>query len=240
MSCDASYDYTSCKNGCLSDVNNYRAIAIPTAISKIFEGVIAEQFYSAEECDKYQFGFKAKHSTAMCTSVFKQTVDYYRNRGSHVFAGFVDFVKAFDYVNHWKQFLKLLQDKVDANIVSMMAYWYASQHLCVKWLSTFSRFFTTTNGTRQRGILSPYLFSIYIRQLLGDVVQSRCGCCICDMMLNILAYADDLVLLAPSWRAMQDLLHLLSKLSISIDMTCSTKKTVCMVFLAKAAFKNSG
>ena len=53
------------------------------------------------------------------------------------------------------------------------------------------------------------------------------------MMLNVLAYADDLVLLAPSWRAMQDLLHLLSKLSISIDMTCSTKKTVCMVFQPK-------
>ena len=185
MSCDASYDYTSCKNGCLSDVNNYRAIAIPTAISKIFEGVIAEQFYSAEECDKYQFGFKAKYLTAMCTSIFKQTVDYYRNRGSHVFACFVDFVKAFDYVNHWKLFLKffLLQDKVDVNIVSMMAYWYASQQLCVKWLSTFSRLFTTTNGTRQGGILSPYLFSRYIRELLGDAVQSRCGCCIGGMML---------------------------------------------------------
>jgi len=30
-----------CKNGCLSDVNNYRAIAISTAISKIFDGVIS-------------------------------------------------------------------------------------------------------------------------------------------------------------------------------------------------------
>ena len=55
----------------------------------------------------------------------------------------------------------------------------------------------------------------------------------CGMMLNVLAYADDLVLLAPSWRAVQDLLHLLNKLSISIDMTCSTKKTVCMIFQPK-------
>ena len=222
-----------CKTGCLSDVNNYRAIAISTALSKIFEGVIAERFYSADECDKYQFGFKAKHSTAMCTSVFKQTVDYYRNRGSHVFACFVDYVKAFDYVNHWKLFLKLLQDDVDVNLVSMMAYWYANQQLCVRWISTFSQFFTTTNGTRQGGILSPYLFSRYVRDLLDEVVQSRCGCCIGDVMLNVLAYADDLVLLAPSWRAMQDLLHLLDRLSKSIDMTCSTKKTVCMVFQPK-------
>jgi len=129
-----------CKNGCLSDVNNYRAIAISTAISKMFEGVIAEQFYSVEECDNYQFGFKAKHSNAMCTNVFKQTVDYYRNRGSHVFACFVDFVKAFDYVNHWKLFLKLLQDNVDANIVSMMAYWYANHQRCVKCYLLFHAF----------------------------------------------------------------------------------------------------
>jgi len=33
--------------------------------------------------------------------------------------------------------------------------------------------------------------------------------------------------------AVQDLLHLLNKLSIGIDMTCSTKKTVCMVFQPK-------
>jgi len=73
-----------------------QAIATSAAISKIFEGVIAEQFYSVEESYNHQFGSKAKHSTAMCTSVFKQTVDYYRNRGSHVFACFVAFVKAFD------------------------------------------------------------------------------------------------------------------------------------------------
>ena len=71
-------------------------------MSKIFESVTADQVFTTDEIDKYQFGLKANHSTAMCISVFKQTVDYYRNHGSHVFACFVDFVKAFDYVNYWK------------------------------------------------------------------------------------------------------------------------------------------
>ena len=43
-------------------------------------------YESTAEVDEYQFGFKPGHSTSLCTSVFKQTVDYYRNRGSHVFA----------------------------------------------------------------------------------------------------------------------------------------------------------
>ena len=128
-------------------------------------------------------------------------------------------------------FLSSCKDYVDVNIVSLMAFWYANQQLCVRWMSTFSRFFTTTNGTRQGSILWPYLFSRYIRELLYEVVQSKCGCCIGDMMLNVLAYADDIVLLAPSWTAIQDLLHLLSKLSTNVDMTCT--KRLCAWFSSR-------
>ena len=49
----------------------------------------------------------------------------------------------------------------------------------------------------------------------------------------MLAYADDLVLVAPSWRGLQHLLRILGNESASIDMTCNTKKTVSMVFQPK-------
>jgi len=114
-----------CKSGNLSDVNNYRAIAISTAMSKILENVIAESVFSFSEIENYQFGFKAEHSTGICSQVFKQIVNYYVNRGSHVFACFIDFKKAFDYVNYLKLFIKLLRDNIDANIVGMLAYWYS-------------------------------------------------------------------------------------------------------------------
>jgi len=65
------------------------------------------------------------------------------------------------------------------------------------------------NGTRQGGVLSPLLFSIYIRDLLGAVTSSGVVCFIGDQCVNILAYADDLVLLAPSWHALQLLLNIL-------------------------------
>ena len=78
--------------------------------------------------DDYQFGFKSSHSTAICTSVFKQVVDYYTDRGSHVFACFVDFSKAFDRVNYWKLFSMLLDDGVDKQIVKLLCYWYSHQH----------------------------------------------------------------------------------------------------------------
>ena len=79
-----------CKSGDLTNVNNYRA----TAISKLFESIIADQYISISDADKYQFGFKPGCSTGLCTSVLKQTVNYSTNRGSHVFLCFVDFSKA--------------------------------------------------------------------------------------------------------------------------------------------------
>jgi hypothetical protein len=73
-----------CKSGDLADVNNYRAIAVSTALSKLLENVLASFVQSANDVDASQFGFTAGHSTNLCTSVFKHTVDYYRNLGSHV------------------------------------------------------------------------------------------------------------------------------------------------------------
>ena len=54
-----------CKSGDLSDVNNYRAIAISTALSKLFEHVIAGAVHTVSDGDRYQFGFKDGHSTAL-------------------------------------------------------------------------------------------------------------------------------------------------------------------------------
>ena len=75
------------------------------------------------------------HSTGLCTNVHKQTVEYHRNRGSHVFVCFVDFHKAFDSVNYWKLFQKLLDDRVNCNIIRILSFWYSSQESFVRWCS---------------------------------------------------------------------------------------------------------
>jgi len=51
-----------------------------------------------------------------------------------------------------------------------------------------------SNGTRrQGGILSPFLFCRYIRDLLHDIVQAGIGCNIGGVFIDISAYADDIV-----------------------------------------------
>jgi len=85
--------------------------------------VVLDKLTSSSYVDEYQFGFKDKHSTGLCTNVMKRTIDYYTERGSYVFCSFVDFSKAFDRVNYWKLFNKLLDDNVAYDVVKLLSFW---------------------------------------------------------------------------------------------------------------------
>ena len=66
--------------------------------------------------------------------------------------------------------------------------------------------------------------------MLFAVSSSSCGCRIGNISVNVFVYADDIVLLAPSWHAMQTLIETLENCCVSLDLLCNVIKTVCMVF----------
>jgi len=49
-------------------------------------------------------------------------------------------------------------------------------------------------------------------------------------IMNLLAYADDMVLVALLWHALQSFLSVVEVAANKINMSLNTKKTVCMVF----------
>ena len=73
----------------------------------------------------------------------------------------------------------------------------------------------------------------YISQLITEICLSKVGCKIGTMPTNIFVYADDIVLLCPSWYAMKVLLTVLEKHCVSLDLCCNINKTVYMVFNPK-------
>jgi len=58
----------------------------------------------------------------------------------------------------------------------------------------------------------------------------RIGCNVGGMCINILAYAYDIVLLAPSWRGLQQLLDIVVQQCEIINMSLNARESVCMVF----------
>ena len=81
------------------------------------------------------------------------------------------------------------------------------------------------NGTRHGGVWSLHLFTHYVR----PDTSFDTGCDIGGLFVNFLAYADDMVLIAPSWYAMQSLIKLLETWRSELDIMCYTTKTVCMI-----------
>ena len=104
-----------CKTRNPSDKNNYRPIALVTACSKIFELCLLEIIEVHVYLDTYdhQFGFKKQHSTDMCIFTLKSVIKYNKdNKALQYILVFLDASKAFDRVNHWKLFNKLIVRKV--------------------------------------------------------------------------------------------------------------------------------
>ena len=100
------------KTGDTSDKNNYRPIALVTAASKILEICILEILEMYLITHDNQFGFKSKHSTDMCIFTVKSIVKYYTRQNSPVYTCFLDTSKAFDRINHWTLFRKLIDCQV--------------------------------------------------------------------------------------------------------------------------------
>ena len=61
---------------------------------------------------------------------------------------------------------------------------------------------------RQGGVLSPVLHAIYIDDLILKLVKPNLGCCIGDMNVCCLVYADDIVLLSGSLHKLQLMLNI--------------------------------
>jgi hypothetical protein len=84
-------------------------------------------------------------------------------------------------------------------------------------------------GVRQGGVLSPYLFAIYIESVVDKIKQHQSlGCYINFVCVSILLYADDIILLAPSVTALQQLLYICETELNWLDMAINAKKSACM------------
>jgi len=73
----------------------------------------------------------------------------------------------------------------------------------ITWGKDFSEPFYVSNGVRQGGVLSPYLFSVYLDDFSNELNNIKAGCYIGEVLLNHLIIPDDICVLCPSVRWLQ-------------------------------------
>ena len=84
-------------------------------------------------------------------------------------------------------------------------------------------------GSRQGGILSPVLFNFYVKGCIEDIINHDAGCKIGLIKWNVLAYADDIVLMAPSLNGLQKLIDTLGESIKKIRLNINAKKSKYIV-----------
>ena len=68
-----------------------------------------------------------------------------------------------------------------------------------------------SNRVRQGGVLSPYLFAVYLDDLSNDLHNIKAGCYIGEVLLNHLIFADDICVFCPSEDWLQRILDVLPR-----------------------------
>ncbi len=71
------------------------------------------------------------------------------------------------------------------------------------WNGKFSSQFSTSNGIRQGGVISPVLFCVYMDALWKRLEAKGFGCWSGNHYFGAVGYEDDLKLLSPSARALR-------------------------------------
>ena len=152
----------------------------------------------------------------------------YQSMSSPIFICYLDASKAFDRLNFWVLFDKLLKRGMPVIVVRILIYWYTSQNFYVQWGSSVNEAFKSSNGTRQGGVISPHFFNVYVDDLSSAVNDLNVGCFINHLCINHLMYADDTVLIAPSISILQHLILVCEKYASTSEIVFNVKKTLCV------------
>ena len=218
------------KFGDLRAASNYRPVMLSSVFFKLLEYCLLPKVSPYIQINDWQHGFRSNYSTSTACFILKETVLNYFSSGSDVHACFIDISKAFDSVNHDILMKRLLNCGIPSKYVTLLQYIYKNQFVNVRYKSCVSQDWKVNCGVRQGGVLSGLLFSVYINCMIESIANMRVGCKLGLHSSNIIAYADDIVLLAPSFKGLQLLLDKASEFALDLELKFNSDKSKYMVF----------
>ena len=216
--------------------DSWRAVAGASQLLKMFEYSILEIWGDCLQSDTLQFGFKSGTGSDQCTWLLRTTAEYFAQRGSPTLCCLLDVSKGFDRVKFSTLFSTLMKKGLPGIVVRVLVYSYTEQCGFVRIAGRYSSYFQLSNGTRQGAVASPALWAVYVDDLLIELRDQGLGCYVAGVWMGAVLYVDDLALLAPTRRALAEMLVTVERYSqshnlhFSVDPNPKLSKTKCMYF----------
>ena len=126
----------------------------------------------------------------LCASVICEVINYYINNDSCIYMCMLDASKSFDRVTHLSLFNKLNLRNMCPTTKFLMCT-YQRQSVMVNWNGECS--FSVGNGVKQRGVLSPVLFTVCLDDLI-DQLRKKVLVAILTVILLVALYMQMILL----------------------------------------------
>ena len=140
----------------------------------------------------------------------KETILNYTENKSGCTIASLDAEKAFDKVWRDGLFFKLMDKLEPAHWVILKKYYDLSKGVITLSDFSLSELIEINCGVKQGGILSPFLFNVYINNLIEECIDARVGALIGNLNVSIIVYADDILLMSPIDSHLRILLNICS------------------------------
>ena len=144
-----------------------------------------------------QFRFKKGTGCNHALYTVRSVVVHFTAAGSVVNLCALDMSKAFDKLNHYALWIKLMDRSVPLSFLHTLMHWYSLCFAVVRWRMCFLSI-TSYNVVWDKevcSVLSPVLFAVYVNSsLIETLCQSGYGCYVGSLFVGCVMYADDLLL----------------------------------------------
>ena len=220
----------------LNRLNSYRGITLLPSIYKLFETVVlnrikkAAHMYDLNLCHHLQNAYQSGLCSLMTSFVLKETINYYAERGSKTFCCMLDASSAFDTVWHDGLFFKVYNAGINGRLWRVLRSAYTSVKSCVFVDGCISPWFNVRQSVRQGGVLSAWLYVIFMNQLPELLESNRIGAFIGDKFYGCPMQADDVALLALTKAELDKMMDMSYRYSCTWRYTLNPSKTVVLVF----------
>ncbi|UYV70767.1 hypothetical protein LAZ67_8000536 [Cordylochernes scorpioides] len=225
------------KNGDPNAPSNYRGIALINNLSKLFTSILKKRLSNwienrkliAENQAGFRSGYSCQDHIFTLTSLIQMTLSRKRRK---LYAFFVDLKKAFDTVPHLLLWRKLALVGLSGRFIKLIQNYYAQMMAAVRWNGSFTEFIKIQSGVLQGEPLSPYLFILFINDLVATLDDS-------DLpgiylpghgTIHLLLFADDIVLFGESKINLQITINLIKRYFEENGLTLNQSKSKIVVF----------
>jgi len=110
-------------------------------------------------------------------------------KGSTVNLCALDISTVFDKMSHHGLFIEIMNRLMPITLLFVLEEWFNCFCTFVKWLGLVSLSFKLLSEVCRGGVLSPYLFAVYIDDLIIDIVRQYGGCTFHFVSVCIVVYA---------------------------------------------------